>query len=401
MSDFDAEKDWFYRCTKCGTCKYIFGQYIPSCPSGEKFLFESYFASGKMMIGRGLVEKRLSIDDESLLKKIYTCTGCGSCEEQCTAPVSEHITDIIWAIREKFVEEGQLLAEHTVMIDGLRREDNVFSKPKAERGKWAEGLSLSLALNGKGINSKEAEVIFHAGCRLAYDEDLRDVVRAAVTVLLDSGIDVGIFGNEEACCGGRAYEIGYQGELKKYAEDLLGRLKASGAKKLVTACSDCYFSFIKLYPMIGQGLDVEVLHITDYIDELIREGKIKPKRDVKMKVTYHDPCHIGRRLRRLPKDQLYGKPRSILRAISGLELVEMDRTRQNAWCCGAGGGVIEAYPDFSSWTAKERIEEAKATGAEAIVTACPWCERAFKDAVKEMDENFGVYDVLEILMKAV
>ena len=392
MSDFDELKDWFYRCSKCGTCKYIFNQYVPNCPSGERFLFESYFGSGKILIGRGLVEKRISFDDESLLKKIYTCTGCGSCEEQCTAGVREHIVEIVMAIRTKCIEGGMLISEHTMMIDGLKKEDNVFSEPKAERGKWAEGLDV------KDINRNEVDVIFHSGCRFAYDEELRNVVRGAVTILKNAGVDVGIAGSEEACCGGRAYEIGYRGELTKYAEDLSRRVKASGAKKLVTACSDCYYTFKRLYPMIGQSLDVEVLHITKYIDDLIKEGRIKPSKDVKMKVTYHDPCHLGRRL---SKDQLYEKPRSVLKSISGLELIEMDRIRQNAWCCGAGAGVMEAYPDFAIWTAKERILEAKETGAKAIVTACPWCERNFKDAIKEMGGDLKVYDVVELLGQAV
>lgn len=284
-----------------------------------------------------------------------------------------------------------MIPEHVSMIDGLKKEDNVFGKPKAERGKWAEGLDL------KDINKEKADVVFHAGCRLAYDEDLWPVVKGAVTILKNVSVDVGIAGGEEACCGGRAYEIGYKGELEKYAEDVGRRVKASGASKLVTCCSNCYHTFKRIYPLIGQGLGVEVQHIAEYVDQLIKEGKIVLTEKVPMRVTYHDPCHMGRKM--FP-EFLYDVPRSILNEIPGLELIEMERIKDCAWCCGAGGGVLEAYSDLNEWTAKERIVEAMGTGAESIASACPWCERNFKDAIEKMGIDMKVYDVVELVGKA-
>ncbi|RZN66753.1 MAG: (Fe-S)-binding protein [Candidatus Methanolliviera hydrocarbonicum] len=367
-----------------------------------------------MLMGLSILQGRSELT-EVVTDIIYKCTLCGACDVSCKQYRDDiDISETLEEFRIRCVEEGQLIPEHTVMIDNLRREGNVFGKPKTERGRWTEGLGV------KDINEEQADVFFHAGCNYSYDEELWPIVRGAVTLLENAGVDVGIAGEEESCCGGRAYEIGYQGELEKYAEDVIRRVKASGANKLVTACSDCYSTFKYYYPKIGKALGVEVLHITEYIDRLIREGKIKPTKSVPMRITYHDPCHLGRRgesyvgewkgdnkilrplkYKRTGKEGVYNPPRNILKSIPGLELVEMERIKEYSWCCGAGGGVKEAYPDFSIWTAMERVEEAKATGAEAIVTACPWCERNFKDAIKESGERVEVYDVIELVLRAI
>ena len=233
-------------------------------------------------------------------------------------------------------------------------------------------------------------------------------------------------GRDEACCGGRAYEIGYEGELNKYAEHTMEMLKTAGVKSLVTSCSDCYYSFKVLYQKIGKASDVEVLHITEFVERLIKEGKIRLTRKVPMTVTYHDPCHLGRMgepwipwegertkgsgqflLHEPPKEfrrgthGIYEPPRNILKSIPGLRFVEMERIKERAWCCGAGGGVIDAFPDFAMWTALERIREAKTTEAETIVTACPWCKRILSDAIKENGDSLQIYDIVELVEQAV
>ena len=197
-------------------------------------------------------------------------------------------------------------------------------------------------------------------------------------------------------------------------------------KTVVTSCADGYYAFKVLYPKLVKSVDFEVLHITEYLDRLIKEGKLKLTKKLPMKVTYHDPCHLGRlgepyvpwegkqikifkqayawdppKPWRKGTKGVYQPPRDILDSIPGLVSVEMERIKEYTWCCGAGGGVKEAYPDFAIWTALERIEEAKATGAEAIVTACPWCVRNFKDAIEESGEQLKVYDIVELVEQAI
>jgi Fe-S oxidoreductase len=174
------------------------------------------------------------------------------------------------------------------------------------------------------------------------------------------------------------------------------------------------------------GSQVEVLHTVEFIDRLNKEGRLTFRSEIPMTVTYHDPCHLGRQgepyvawngVEKKIKSQIivydpkkpryngawgvYDPPRDILRSIPGVELVEMERIREYSWCCGAGGGVREAYPEYSNWTATERIAEARATGAEALVSACPWCERNFMDAMSALGDTMKVYDIVELVQKAI
>ncbi|RJP27161.1 MAG: (Fe-S)-binding protein [Actinobacteria bacterium] len=422
LRDYEFEMDF---CSRCSHCKWIPLLFIKShryanvCPAIERFNFHAYSGSGRVIAAHSVHEGRSEITDE-LLDVIYRCQLDGACNVMCH--LSNEILEPLQIIRELrtlAVERGMLLPEHTMIIDSMRKEDNVLGEKKADRGKWAEGLDV------KDINSGEAEVFYHAGCRYSYNQDLRGIARTGISLLRGAGVDVGIAGGEEACCGGRAFDIGYRGEMEKYADDFANRLRSSGASTLVTSCSDCYSAFKHLYPMIGKKLDVEIVHITEYLDRLIKEGRIALCKEVPLRVTYHDPCHLGRLGEEYtpwsgewktvhggvivsdpPKPVhkglggVYDPPRDVLKAIPGLQLLEMERNREFSWCCGAGGGVLEAYEDFAAWTAMERIEEARSTGAEALVTACPWCERNFKDAVAANGHGITVYDVVELVQEA-
>ncbi|MBI4763871.1 MAG: (Fe-S)-binding protein [Deltaproteobacteria bacterium] len=299
----------------------------------------------------------------------------------------------------------------------------MMQKHKAERGKWAEDLDL------KALTGEKTDILYHAGCRYSFDEELWPTTRAAFTLLNKAGVRVSALGSDEACCGGRAYEWGYMGELTKYVEHNVSAWRTAKVKTLVTSCADCYGTFKSIYPMVlgksTEDLGVEVLHITEFLDRLIKQGKIKPKKEMPLRVTYHDPCHLGRLgepykpwsgeyktgaggiIYTAPQkpirhgiDGIYDAPRNVLASIPGVMLYEMERIKHFSWCCGAGGGVKEAYPDFALWTALDRIEEAKATGAQAITTACPWCKQNFKDALKQSGDRIDVYDVVDLLQRS-
>jgi Fe-S oxidoreductase len=293
----------------------------------------------------------------------------------------------------------------------------MLGAPQKQRGDWANKLEV------KNLATEKAEVVFHAGCRYSFDGDLGDIARAAVRILKNAGVDVGILGAAETCCGGRARDMGYVADFQTRSHSLLKAWERAGVKTVVTPCSDCYFAFKRLYP--PEGSTVQVLHMVEFLDTLIRDGRLKFTHPVPMKVTYHDPCHLGRQGEKYvawngkekkifgqavvydpPRPRyngafgIYDAPRNVLRAIPGLELVEMERNREAAWCCGAGGGAREAYPQFSTWTANERLEEAAATGAQAIVTACPWCERNFLDAPGNGAAKLKVFDVIQLVEQA-
>ena len=410
-------------CFRCSHCKFVPWTVLKShrfsqvCPAVTRYNFHTYSGSGRIEMALALHLGRIKEWTDEMTDVLFRCQMCGACEVSCrTNNFLCDVGRIIDELRFRAIEDGQMLPEHMLLVEGMKREDNPFGLPKSERGSWADGLEI------KDLNNEEAEIVFHAGCRYSYDEDLRRTARASAQLLLDAGVDFGIYGGGEACCGGRAYEIGFQGEMINFADDMASRLKASGASVLVTPCSDCYGTFRQLYPLAGKKPEgVEILHITEMLERLISEGKLKPARKLDLKVTYHDPCHLGRKgelaepwdgewkltgphiYEPVPAKPLkagvwgcYDPPRSVIKSIPGVELVEMERIRSYAWCCGAGGGVMEAYPDFSNWAAMERIAEARSTGADALVTSCPWCVRNFRDALEEAGEDYPVYDIIDL-----
>ncbi len=422
----DYKKDML-RCTRCSCCKWIpvfsiakSWRFAYGCPSIARYNFHSYSGSGKLITSLSLLEGRIDYSDR-LLETVYQCTMCGSCDLSCRMGTNMEVLEILRELRAKCVNDGHLIPEHTLMIQNLKTEDTIIQGArKADRGNWASGLKV------KDLTKEKAEVVFHAGCRYCSDPELQSIARTVVSLLQNAGVDVGIMGKEETCCGGRVYEMGYFGEFTKYAENNIDAWNTAGVKKVVTACADGYGAVKDLYPRVGKKMNFEVLHVTEYLDQLIKEGKLKLNKKVPLQITYHDPCHLGRLseprlpsygrettieelniqpLKEVPKvlgmNGVFEPPRSVLRAIPGIKLVEMERIKAYSWCCGAGGGVLEAYPDFALWTANERIEEAKSTGAEAIVTACPWCERSFNDAIRESGGSMKVYDIVELVQESI
>jgi len=413
------------RCTRCSYCKWIPYRYMQStdfmegCPSVARYNWHAYAAGGKFNMAYSLLKGRIDIDD-TFLEVLYRCQMDGSCDISCKVQQDIEPLQLMQELRIKCVEEGKLPPPHMLVIQGLRKEDNMMQALKSKRGKWAEDMDV------KNLTIEKAEVVYHAGCRYSYDEELWPIARAGLSLLIDAGVDVGIMGAEEACCGGRAYELGCSGEMEKYAQHQLETFRTAGVKALVTPCADCYACFKVLYAKTGKELGVEVFHITHYLDRLLKERKLKLTKKVPLTVTYHDPCHLGRlgepwihwqgkeikvqgqmivhdppKKYRRGANGVYEIPRNILKRIPGLKLVEMYRIKEYAWCCGAGGGVIDAYPDFAIWTGAERLREAKAVGAEAIVSACPWCKRNFLDAAKETGNEIKVYDLIELVQRAI
>jgi Fe-S oxidoreductase len=412
------------RCTRCSYCKWIPWEnflntdFIQGCPSVSRYNWHAYSAGGKFNIALSFLEGRIQYSD-TFLDAVYRCQMDGSCDVSCKSIQDIEPLQLMQELRIKCVEDGQVPPAHAAIIEGLRKEDNMMGKPRAERGKWAEGLDV------KDLTKEKAKVVYHAGCRYSFDKELWPIARSGLNLLRDAGVDVGIMGSAEMCCGGRAYEIGYESELVKYASRQEKVLKTAGVEAIVTPCAHCYQTMKVLYDKIGKKLNIEVWHITEYLDRLIKEGEIRLSKNVPLTVTYHDPCHLGRLAEpwihwsgkeikvlgqmivhdppkkfRRGGNGVYDIPRGILKSIPGLKFVEMYRIRDYAWCCGSGGGVKEAYPDFAAWTAAERLREAKAVEAEAIVSACPSCTQNFKDTVRETGEKIKVFDVIELVQES-
>ena len=267
-------------------------------------------------------------------------------------------------------------------------------------------------------------MLYHVGCLTSYTKSMHKLATATAKILQKAGVNFGIAGDTEMCCGGRAYQMGYKEAALNQAKKNIALIKKAGARTLVTSCAEGYQAFKVLYDQFNLKGDLEVLHITEYIGKLLKEGKLSLTKKVNLNVTYHDPCYLGRlgepwihwegkkvpgvrfvydppkEYRRGTKG-IYEPPRDVLRSIPGIKLTEMTRIKEYAWCCGAGGGVKESNPEFALWTARERLDEAKSAGVEAIATACPWCEKNFNDALKGSGYNLKVYDIVELVEKAI
>jgi Fe-S oxidoreductase len=409
-------------CCRCSACKFIPLQkvagfkYANVCPSISRFNFHSYSAGGRLNIGAAMLRDGFNYTDK-LLHIVYNCQMCGACGVSCNYAMDMEVMEPIQEFRIKCVAEGNTHPALDQAIAGLRTHGSMVPA-NGERGDWASGLHL------KDATREKVDVIYHVGCITSYDKEMQKLAKATAKILQKAGVDFGVAGDAETCCGGRAYQMGYKEDFLNQANKNMAMVKKAGAKTVVTSCADGYQAFKVLYDQHGLKGDLEVLHISEFIDKLMKEGRLKLSNKLDIPVTYHDPCRLGRLGepwihwvgKKIPGDRfvfdppkpyrrgthgVYEPPRRVLNAIPGVRLTEMTRIKEYSWCCGTGGGVRESNPGFAQWTATERIEEAESTGAEAIVSACPWCEKTFNEAVRKSGSRLKVYDIVELVERAI
>ena len=388
----ELQQDYFI-CTKCKICQAVHVQYCQearfwrNCPSGTRFRWDAYYASGKMEIARGLHINEIE-PGESMRDILYTCMLCSSCQEQCYEVKQIHPTRVFELMREKAVREGWgPMPEHAALQESMEANDNPFGADKKKRGDWAEGLAL------KSLPKENAEVLFFAGDAYSTDPALTHAVRAAAQVLTEAGLDVGTLGAKEISSGALMLLIGDRDFFENYAYANIETFNKLGVKMIVTPDPHDAWVFKEEYAR-ELNQDIKVMHISQLLSRLVKKGQLKPEREVPMKAAFHDPCKLGRRF------DIYEPPRRVLRAIPGLELSEFPRSTFNSLCCGGGGGVPYAFPDYALWTARERLFEAEWTGAEAIVTSCPYCIQMLSKAALEADSDMKIYDLAEVLLES-
>ncbi len=400
------KEEWkaIFSCMGCGDCGYAIrpavGRYL-TCPvkeaKGEEG-FEINFSRGRMNVLKSLLEGKIPLSRE-LAKWVYQCSECGNCTEVChmtqneniILPTSNWIDHVkVWeALRKDLIEEGFApLDYHESIIDYMKNDtmENPYGEEKAKKFEWS---NIFPEIKDKG------ELMFFGGCTmpLRQVETLKNMMK----ILKSGGLDFAI-SNEEWCCGSIGLRIGdvpSSTDIMKHNIELYNKL---GVKTIFTACAGCYRTWKKDYPeLLGEDLPFEVKHITEILIELLSNNKIKFKSEEgeKLKVTYHDPCHLGRHI------GLYEIPREVISNIPGIELIEMKRNRKNAWCCGAGGGVKSQFPDLAEDIAKERIIEALESGADILTTSCPFCFGNFISSYKEMSpeiqEKIKVIDIIDLI----
>ena len=385
-------------CARCGTCRTVHAEQIMGdetglqCPSGTNYFFESYYPSGRNYTALAIQRGQLDWSDK-VLDVIYSCTTCGFCQYSCERTNVLQPTDIIRWMRAKAVEAGVgPLPAQRVIIQNLESYDNPWGQPRSRRTNWTRGLGFKIKDLSKG--KEKAQVLYYPGCTYAYDPKITENIRNIARLLHEAGVDFGILGNEEKCCGSTAFNLGFVKVLEKYGADNIETFNNLGIKTIITPCAGCYNTLRNVYPQLGT-CSFEVKHSVVVLAELIKQKKLKPTHRINAIVTYHDPCHLGRH------GKIFDAPREILKSIPGLTLVEMNRIREYSFCCGGGGGVRTGKLEFALATAKRRIKEAEGTGATLLATACPFCEENFLDYLNASGSKLELVDVVTLLTESV
>ena len=392
-------KKWLYAkgleergsgCVLCGSC-YGHGPVNPmednpgfktKCPPYEFYRFQRFTPKSRWLMSQRVFHGLDSITPE-LKEVIYTCTTCLMCQEICGVRNDGYGPwDITVAMREEIAEKEGPLEAHRPLLEGMKLHNNPWSQPKSERGQWAKNLGL------QKLGEKKALTLLFAGCSADQPSGRAGAI-ALAKLMKQAGEDFVILGEEESCCGLYAHDLGFRREYHRLEEENLKAVKKAGIKKIVIACGSCRRIW-KDYPK-EEMQGIEVLHGVEYLERLLQEGRLKFTKTIKRKITYHDPCHLGRGC------GVYESPRNILRSIPGIELVEMPRNRRWAWCCGGGGGVPEAYPELAQWNAKDRLREAEQTGADLLLTTSAVCLRSF--ALRQT--RLQTQELLEFICQAV
>ena len=363
------------RCNRCGYCQ-------AACPIYDVLRREPITARGRIQLLRAVSEGRLPLSD-TVSRLVYSCTDCSSCRVSC--PGGVHTDEIFRVARQLLAESDFMPPTLRELEQRVRSSHNISGEPSESRLLWAENLKE----RPQGLVGKvSAEVVLFTGCVSALYPMAYGILQDLVEILQAAEVDFTTLGGDEWCCG---YPLLSAGLLASdLVEHNLEAIKALGAETLITTCPSCYHMWEHEYAPDF----VTVKHSTEFLAELVEAGRV-PLRPLDMRVTYHDPCDLGR------KSGVYDAPRSIIRAIPGVELVEMADNRDAALCCGGGANLESLSPELSAAVARRRLEQAQAVGAEAIISACQQCERTLAMAARREKIRIRVMDVVQLLRAAV
>jgi Fe-S oxidoreductase len=362
----------FKRCFQCGLCDVV-------CPwnrvtkfSMRKIVREATF---------GLTE----IESED----IWRCTTCGRCPQQCPRDVRQIDSGV--ALRRVATEYGvfpkAVKAVRTVSAS-LSDEGNPLGESREKRAAWAEGLSVNEFSEGM-------EVLYFPCCYPSYDARLKKVARATAAILQKAGVEFGILGSKENCCGESIRKTGDEELFKRLARENIKAFVDKGVKKILVSSPHCYHTLKNEYPDFR--VNFEVVHISEYLFQLLRDKRLELTGEYGKKVTYHDPCYLGRH------NGLFEEPREVLKRVPGLGLVELPESRAESLCCGGGGGRVWMETQKGERFSDLRIEQAMGVGAEVLATSCPYCITMFEDSRLTLNaaEKIEVKDITEIVQEVI
>ena len=364
--------DAFKLCYQCGLCDVV-------CPWNRVRTFSMRKLVREAAFGLTDIES----------EEMWRCTTCGKCPQQCPRDVKQIESGV--ALRRIATEYGVFptaVKPIRTISGSLVGEGNPLSEERAKRANWAEGLSVKQF-------TEEMEVLYFPGCYLCYDPRLKKVARATANILKRAGVDFGILGTKENCCGESIRKTGDEEVFKLLAKENIKTFIDNGVKKIIVSSPHCYHTFKNEYPEFM--VKFEVIHISQYLFELINEGRLELTKEYGKRVTWHDPCYLGRH------NGIYDEPREVLKKVPGLELNEMPESREDSLCCGGGGGRIWMETPKGERFSDLRLKQAMDIGAEVLATSCPYCISNFEDSRLTLDvtENIEVKDITEIIEEVI
>lgn len=380
-----------YACAVCGRCDISCPAFLSGKPLSPKAMIHDL---KEHLLTRGpALLKGISDDTEGALigkvmseEAIWACTTCRACQEEC--PVSnEHIDKIIDFRRNLVLVQSKVPEATQRAIKTLTQRGDPWAGALYLRGDWAGKLEIKKLSD----ENKEIDILYWVGCTGALQERNIKVTTSLTKILTAAGVNFGILGTEETCCGEPARRIGHEILFQTMAQQNIECFNRYGVRKIVTSCPHCFNTLKNEYPQLGGNF--EVIHHTEFIASLVKSGRLKFTREVNKTVTYHDPCYLGRH------NDIYEAPRGILEAIPGVKLIEMERNHKKSFCCGGGGGRMWMEESIGRRINEMRVDDFINTEAESIQTACPFCLQMFEEGIarKKIENSIEVTDLAELI----
>jgi Fe-S oxidoreductase len=366
-------------CTECGRCQDVCPAYATGKALSPKLLIMAL--RDNLLTGSpGPIVPNAVTDDI-----VWDCVTCGACVRECPVNI-EHIDHVIDLRRNLVMVESRFPEEAGAMLRDVDRTSNPWGKPQADRLQWAEGLGVRVVQPGEPA----PDVLFWVGCAPAFDERARRAAVSTAKLMQQAGVDFAVLGPREACTGDPARRMGDEYTFQRLAGENVATLNGASVKKIVTTCPHCFNTIGNEYPDFGGRY--EVIHHTEFLAELVREGKLIPAASDRT-ITYHDSCYLARH------NDVRDEPRELVAAVG--KAIEMPRNRERTFCCGAGGARMWMEEKRGRPINQERVREAVATGAETLAVACPFCTVMLDDGVREVGSKMQVFDLATLLAEAV
>ena len=372
-------------CTECGRCQ----SQCPAWNTGKALspkllvmdLREELFRDGQQALVPNVITEDV----------LWACTTCGACVEQCPVDI-EHVDAIIDLRRYEVLIESRFPSEAALMLRNVENRGDPWGLGAAKRLEWTENLGFEVPVVDGPI-PEGIEYLFWVGCAGALDERARKTTQSIARLLHQAGVSFAVLGPAESCTGDPVRRLGNEYLFQVQAQQNIETLHGAGVKKVIASCPHCFNSLSKEYPALGGNF--EVIHHSELLARLVAEGRLRPNH-FEAKVTYHDPCYLGRH------NQVYGPPRSLIGSVPGVSAVEMGRCRERSFCCGAGGARMWLEEHQGKRINLERTDEALATEADVVSTACPYCLIMLDDAVKERGrgDDVKVMDIAQLLERS-